>query len=155
MRFTINLLFALLYFNSIYAQNTKIDVQVFVKGKLIELKNGVKVALISKNDTLKLLSSGNSFYLPDSLNMKKRNFLVQGGGYNFYFEESILTFEPLLPKWEIFLDHKPFLEENKYLLRMCNKKVKSLYSLNKNTGTLITVFTKKKLKRRGRIKCSL
>jgi hypothetical protein len=146
MKNSINLFIALLFFNSIYAQNTKIDVQVFVKGKSIELKNGVNVSLISKNDTLKLLSSDNSFYLPDSLNMKKRSFLVQAGGYDFYFEESILTYQPLLPKWEIFVDYKPFLEENKWLLKQCNKKVKFLYSLNKNTGSLFTVFLKKKFK---------
>ncbi len=146
MKKSINLFFALLFLNSVYAQNIKIDVQVILEGKPVEFKNGVSVSLIGKNDTLKLISSGNSFHLPDSLNMKKRNFLVQTGGYNFYFEESILTFQPLLPKWEILLDNKPFLEENKYLLKMCNKKIKSLYSLNKNTGSLFTVFLRKKLK---------
>jgi hypothetical protein len=146
MKKSINLFFALLFCNSIYAQNTKIEIEVFLEGKSIVLKNGINVSVIYNNDTLKLLSTENSFFLPDSLNMKKRNFLVQGGGYNFYFEESILTFQPLLPKWEIFLDSKPFLEENKYLLKMCKKKVKSLYSLNKNTGSLYTVYTRKKLK---------
>ncbi|MGL4630061.1 MAG: hypothetical protein ACRCVT_02550 [Leadbetterella sp.] len=146
MKKLLSTLIVLFTFTSIYGQNTKIEVQIFLKGELVNLKRGIKVSLINKNDTLRLQSSGNSFYLPDSLNMKKKNFLVQGGGYMFYFCETYMAYQPLLPKWSISLDNKPFLEENKYLLKNCDKKVRSLYSLDINRGNLITVYSKKKMK---------
>lgn len=146
MKKTISLIFALWMFNRAYAQNTKIEIDLYVKGEQIELKNGIKISVINKNDTLELQTLGSSFFLPDSLNMKRRDFLLKAGGYSFYFDERILTFQPLLPKWEIFYDYKPFLEENKSLLKMCNHKVKSLYTLNYNTGTLFTYYNRKKLK---------
>jgi hypothetical protein len=119
---------------------------VFLEGKSVELKNGVNVALIRKTDTLKLNSSGSSFYLPDSLKGKTKNFLIQAVGYKFYFGETLITFNSQLPKWEIWLDNKPYLEENKWLIKKVNKKSKCLYSLNNGTGSLFTVYARKKLK---------
>jgi hypothetical protein len=131
--------------NQVYAQNTKIEVELFVKGKPVDFKNGIKMSLINQNDTIKLSTSDNSFYLPDTLINKRKNFLIQAGGYSFYFDETILTIQPLLHKWEIYYDYKPFLEENKWLLNTCKQKVKCLYSLNYNTGNLITYFKPKRL----------
>lgn len=145
MKNLINLFFALLFFNGSYAQNTKIEVEVFLEGKSIVLKNGVNVAIISKTDTF-LISSGNCFYLPDSLKGMTKNFLIQAGGFKFYFGQTLMTFNSQLPKWEIWLDNKPYLEENKWLVKEANKKSKCLYSLSNGTGTLYTVYSRKKLK---------
>jgi hypothetical protein len=146
MKNLVSIFFLILFSNIIYAQNTLINVKVMVEGEEIEIKNGIRMLIIRKNDTLILNSSTNAFYLPDSLRGEKRNFQLEANDYKFYFGETLLTYNSLLPQWEIRLDNKPFLDDNKWLINKSNKQTKCIYSLINGTGSLFTVYSKKKVR---------
>jgi hypothetical protein len=145
---TILILSFMLYSLLMLGQKINIQLDVVCESIKLDIKDDqIKVYIIKKADTVKLLTSHNGFYLDDTLKAKIKHFIIFAGGYKFDFKETLITYNTLLPKWIIELYNKPFNSKNKYLLKHNNPETKSIYTLSNGTGSLFTSYNKFKFKK--------
>lgn len=146
MKKTTLCLFLTIVISKIYAQSPQIMLELNVEGQNTKIRDGLSVKILSEKDTIVLTTSEQGFYIPDSLCKKRKTISLKINEFELIFDNIPLTWNSLLPKWEISIDFRPFLKENKWLIRKQKKRVKWFYSLSNGTGSLLTVHKFKKFK---------
>ncbi len=129
-----------------YSQSPEILIELNFEGMPINVTNKIEVKIISGIDTIRLKTTENGFFMPDSLIKKNKTIILSLDKYELIFENILMVWNPLLPKWIINIDCRPIADENKWLLKTAKNNVKWLYSLTNGTGSLLTVFRYKKFK---------
>jgi hypothetical protein len=124
----------------VYSQvNQMIEVQIWDEGRLIPLQN-LKVIIINNGDSIHV-EKNSGFIIPDSLIGSKKNIIFKVNKLNLSFELMSLKWNAENPKWIIKIDYPPLdRQECWYVKKRYLKKIKWLYSLDKNTGSLITEY---------------
>lgn len=92
----------------------------------------------------------NSFFFPDSLQLKKRTFTIDIDSYSFVFENTIMEVNGENACWNLSLDFKPLFGYNKCYSIVNDKKVKYLYSLEYNTGRRLVFYRFNKMRKKKR-----
>jgi hypothetical protein len=137
MKFTF-ILFSLFYLApKAFSQSEEIILELTVEGKSVEIKNNFFVKVIVNKDTIPLKTTEKGFYIPDSLMKTKRLVMFKIDDLELPCE-TFLTYQKDSPRWLINVDFRPFLEENKRLIKGIKNKVYWIYTLNKSEQFLLT-----------------